>query len=79
MTHGDLIPGKVLVSSGRLTGIIDVGGMGRADRALDLGRAGICWSWPVAGISRADHRQRESGAGASAVRATPAFDPVRAR
>jgi aminoglycoside phosphotransferase (APT) family kinase protein len=36
MTHGDLIPGNVLVSSGRLAGIIDVGGMGPADPALDL-------------------------------------------
>jgi len=36
MTHGDLIPGNVLVSSGRLTGVIDVGGMGPADPALDL-------------------------------------------
>ena len=36
MTHGDLIPANVLVSGGRLTGIIDVGGMGPADPALDL-------------------------------------------
>ena len=36
ITHGDLIPGNVLVSSGRLAGIIDVGGMGPADPALDL-------------------------------------------
>jgi aminoglycoside phosphotransferase (APT) family kinase protein len=36
MTHGDLVPGNVLVSDGRLTGIIDVGGMGPADPALDL-------------------------------------------
>jgi len=36
MTHGDLIPGNVLVSDGRLTGIIDVGGLGPADPALDL-------------------------------------------
>lgn len=36
MTHGDLIPGNVLVSSGRLAGVIDVGGMGPADPALDL-------------------------------------------
>jgi aminoglycoside phosphotransferase (APT) family kinase protein len=28
MTHGDLIPGNVLVSHGRLAGVIDVGGMG---------------------------------------------------
>jgi aminoglycoside phosphotransferase (APT) family kinase protein len=36
MTHGDLIPGNVLVSSGQLAGIIDVGGLGPADPALDL-------------------------------------------
>lgn len=36
MTHGDLIPGNVLVSKGRLAGILDVGGLGPADRAVDL-------------------------------------------
>ena len=36
MSHGDLIPGNVLVSGGRLTGILDVGGFGPADPALDL-------------------------------------------
>jgi aminoglycoside phosphotransferase (APT) family kinase protein len=36
MTHGDLIPGNVLVSNGRLTGVLDVGGLGPADPALDL-------------------------------------------
>lgn len=36
MNHGDLVPGNVLVSSGRLTGILDVGGLGPADPALDL-------------------------------------------
>lgn len=36
MTHGDLIPGNVLVSECRLTGILDVGGLGPADPALDL-------------------------------------------
>ncbi|MCH6161605.1 aminoglycoside phosphotransferase family protein [Streptomyces marispadix] len=36
MTHGDLIPGNVLVSRGRLSGILDVGGLGPADPALDL-------------------------------------------
>jgi aminoglycoside phosphotransferase (APT) family kinase protein len=36
MTHSDLIPGNVLVSGGRLTGVIDVGGLGPADPALDL-------------------------------------------
>lgn len=36
MNHGDLIPANVLVSEGRLAGIIDVGGLGPADAALDL-------------------------------------------
>jgi aminoglycoside phosphotransferase (APT) family kinase protein len=31
-----LIPGNVLVSGGRLAGILDVGGLGPADPALDL-------------------------------------------
>jgi aminoglycoside phosphotransferase (APT) family kinase protein len=36
MAHGDLIPGNVLVRDGRLVGVIDVGGLGPADPALDL-------------------------------------------
>jgi aminoglycoside phosphotransferase (APT) family kinase protein len=36
MSHGDLIPGNVLVCDGRLAGVIDVGGLGPADPALDL-------------------------------------------
>ncbi len=36
MTHGDLTPGNVLVSGGRLIGILDVGGLGPADPAVDL-------------------------------------------
>jgi aminoglycoside phosphotransferase (APT) family kinase protein len=36
MSHGDLIPGNVLVAGGRLTGILDGGGFGPADPALDL-------------------------------------------
>jgi aminoglycoside phosphotransferase (APT) family kinase protein len=36
MSHGDLIPGNVLVSRGRLAGVLDVGGPGPADPALDL-------------------------------------------
>ena len=36
MAHGDLIPGNVLVAEGRLVGVIDVGGLGPADPALDL-------------------------------------------
>jgi aminoglycoside phosphotransferase (APT) family kinase protein len=36
MTHGDLTPGNVLVGGGRLVGILDAGGLGAADPALDL-------------------------------------------
>jgi aminoglycoside phosphotransferase (APT) family kinase protein len=36
MSHGDLIPGNVLVSGGGLAGVLDVGGLGPADPALDL-------------------------------------------
>ncbi len=35
-SHGDLMPGNVLVSAGRLAGVLDVGGVGPADPALDL-------------------------------------------
>lgn len=36
MTHGDLTPGNILVANGRLAAVIDVGGLGPADPALDL-------------------------------------------
>ncbi|MEV6283940.1 aminoglycoside phosphotransferase family protein [Kribbella sp. NPDC051770] len=36
MSHGDLIPGNVLVADGRLSGVLDTGGFGPADPALDL-------------------------------------------
>ncbi|GAA2760728.1 aminoglycoside phosphotransferase family protein [Actinopolymorpha rutila] len=36
MTHGDLVPGNVLVADGKLAGVLDVGGLGPADPALDL-------------------------------------------
>ncbi|WP_405617562.1 aminoglycoside phosphotransferase family protein [Streptomyces sp. NBC_00076] len=36
MAHCDLIPGNVLVSDGRLAGVLDVGGFGPADPSLDL-------------------------------------------
>jgi aminoglycoside phosphotransferase (APT) family kinase protein len=36
MSHGDLIPGNLIVSAGRLTGILDAGDIGPADSALDL-------------------------------------------
>ncbi|MFB6985683.1 aminoglycoside phosphotransferase family protein [Streptomyces sp. NPDC056304] len=36
MSHGDLIPGNVLVSGGRLSGVLDGGSFGPANPALDL-------------------------------------------
>jgi aminoglycoside phosphotransferase (APT) family kinase protein len=36
MTHGDLLPGNLLVSGGHLAGVLDVGGLAPADPALDL-------------------------------------------
>ncbi|WP_174864623.1 aminoglycoside phosphotransferase family protein [Streptomyces spinoverrucosus] len=36
MSHRDLIPGNVLVAGGRLSGVLDTGGFGPADPALDL-------------------------------------------
>ncbi|MFE6307333.1 aminoglycoside phosphotransferase family protein [Nocardiopsis sp. NPDC057823] len=42
MSHGDLMPGNLLVREGRLVGVVDVGGLGAADPALDL----LC-AWDV--------------------------------
>jgi aminoglycoside phosphotransferase (APT) family kinase protein len=36
MTHGDLVPGNVLVANERLAGVLDVGGLAPADPATDL-------------------------------------------
>lgn len=36
MSHKDLIPGNILVKGERLTGVLDTGGFGAADRSLDL-------------------------------------------
>jgi aminoglycoside phosphotransferase (APT) family kinase protein len=36
VVHGDLVPGNVLVTEGRLAGVLDVGGLAPADPALDL-------------------------------------------
>lgn len=36
LTHGDLMPGNVVVTAGRLGGLLDTGGSGPADPALDL-------------------------------------------
>jgi len=36
MTHGDLVPGNVLVDDARLVGVLDTGGFAPADPALEL-------------------------------------------
>ena len=36
MNHSDLIPPNILMADGRLSGVLDVGGLGPADPALDL-------------------------------------------
>lgn len=36
MSHKDLIPGNLLVRDGRLAGVLDTGGFGPADAAMDL-------------------------------------------
>jgi aminoglycoside phosphotransferase (APT) family kinase protein len=36
MAHGDLIPPNILVDQGRLAGVLDCGGFGPADPALDV-------------------------------------------
>ena len=36
MSHGDLIPANLLVADGRLAGVLDGGGFGPADPALDV-------------------------------------------
>jgi aminoglycoside phosphotransferase (APT) family kinase protein len=54
MTHGDLIPGNVLVSQGCLVGILDVGGLGPADPALDLVGAWHLLEAGPRGVFRAD-------------------------
>ncbi len=52
MTHGDLMPGNLLVSHGRLSAVIDVGTVGPADPALDLQPA---WNL-LSGAARAAFR-----------------------
>jgi aminoglycoside phosphotransferase (APT) family kinase protein len=46
MTHGDLVPANLLTADGRMTGVLDVGGLAPADPALDLVGG---WHLPDAG------------------------------
>jgi aminoglycoside phosphotransferase (APT) family kinase protein len=43
--HGDLNLSNVLISGGRLTGVIDTEIMGVGDRAIDLARLAFEWHW----------------------------------
>lgn len=54
MSHGDLVPGNILVRDGRLAGVLDGGGFAPADPALDL----------VAGWHLLDRTPREELRGA---------------
>jgi aminoglycoside phosphotransferase (APT) family kinase protein len=52
-THGDLIPGNLLVDEDRLTAVIDWGGAGHGDRAQDLAPAWSVLEGPSRTIFRA--------------------------
>lgn len=58
MSHGDLIPGNLLVRDGRLVGVLDGGGFGAADRALDLVSA-----WHLLDAGPRDELKRALGCG----------------
>jgi aminoglycoside phosphotransferase (APT) family kinase protein len=60
MNHSDLIPPNTLVADGRLVAVLDVGGLGAADPALDLMSA-----WPPAlKLNRASSRISVDGSAA---------------
>ena len=56
MCHGDLTPTNVLVQDGRLAGVLDTGGFGPADPALDLVAA-----WHLLDGARRDALRRALG------------------
>ena len=58
MSHTDLTPGNILVADDRLTGVLDGGGFGPADPALDL----VC-AWHLLGKGPREVLRRELGAG----------------
>lgn len=58
MCHGDLIPPNLLVEDGRLVGVLDGGGFGPADPALDLVAA-----WHLLDETRRGILRRELGCG----------------
>ena len=58
MSHGDLVPGNVLVRGGRLVGVVDGGGFGPADPSLDL----VC-AWHLLERAPREVLARELGSG----------------
>lgn len=58
MSHGDLVPGNVLVRGGRLVGVVDPGGFGPADPSLDL----VC-AWHLLERAPREVLARELGCG----------------
>lgn len=56
MCHGDLVPPNVLIEGGRLAGVLDGGGFGPADPALDLVAA-----WHLLDETQRDILRRELG------------------
>lgn len=56
MSHQDLIPANLLVRDGRLVGVVDAGGVGPSDRALDLVAA-----WHLPDRQRRDIVRRHLG------------------
>ncbi|QAY71751.1 aminoglycoside phosphotransferase family protein [Xylanimonas protaetiae] len=70
--HGDLLPGNLLVHDGRLSAVIDWGGLGVGDAAVDLGPA---W-WLFAGEERKEFLA-EATAGLSPADAAAAVERAR--
>ncbi|CAH0139124.1 hypothetical protein SRABI121_00972 [Microbacterium sp. Bi121] len=54
MTHGDLIPGNLLIENGRLVGVLDGGAFGPADPSLDLVAAWHLLEADARAVLRAD-------------------------
>ncbi|WP_370740800.1 phosphotransferase [Streptomyces sp. Ncost-T10-10d] len=70
MSHGDLIPGNVLVSGDRLSGVLDGGSFGPADPALDLVAA-----WRAVGRRRRTASPEEYAAAKAAEAAYETMPP----
>jgi aminoglycoside phosphotransferase (APT) family kinase protein len=73
MSHKDLIPANILIADGRLAGVLDTGGFGPADPALDLVVAWHALDVDARGMLReglgCDDREWRRGAGWALVQA----------